>query len=1199
MTTARVGGEAKSPPQFSSAATGLGDVRQRPTVAGPSTDDGEESPPNNRFEGDAVSRTSAAGDSAGVAGFGAGVVGKGTLPFAKKKSPPLETIPAKGTGSIGGGRVGGGGTFTTEGGFPMPLKGKESASAMDTERGITGGGGTFLSGPKKTIGVVSDGAVGKGMFPFAMKSPSLVTSTTRGIGSFGGVGGVSGGAFMAKNGIIGSGFPTPLKGKESASAMDTERGITGGGGTFPSGPKKTIGVARGGTDKKASFSPPKGVLGKGFPLSLKSLLPSLKRDDDISERPGDVSVSSPTVNESIDPLMTPPSSSPDNPLKGAEVFASGVGMKTPNMTGPPKTNSFLGSLSKGKRFGEIKAKDNGNIATPTKGSFFESLSKGNSGATINAKSDGVSSTSTNKSFWGSFSKGTLGEMKANGMPTSANVGTGLPFVKKSIVSTKDGAGATIARTPAAGAIGTSSKMLNMVGESGPCVGGGGLPFAKKSSFDENPTMGIESLGVARPRAPEGLSSMEEESSRKSSAAGDAMGGKGGSETNSGSGAVVTNSNEAFESKTPPLKGLEPEGGLSFDRGSVNILADRFQVGSIRLQSTTTTAMTERVQPRPATDVLLPANYLPLTEGLTAEEAEGVRMARLDDADAFAKSLEGTASSPTVTISTATTETVVKAGTRTVVSPAIVMMQPAPPPISSTILARDDDGTRAKEMNFTGNEMKRDYGGDVALSLSPLLSQTISALVGPDEEDPGRQTEEARIMTDQLEQERLSNVMEQERILTDQKQIVKAARLEQERLADEADSLRQEVERLKQERILAEQRKIVESARREQERLEAEADSLRQEVDRLKQDNLAEAARLEAERSEHARLAALIEQEKISNGERQKENDAAWLDDERELLQESEWLKKGTIMDLIENESSGYYGGGVTVSSSRTMPVVVGPEEVGGISLLTTMSLADAKEEPSWRIASSILGDDVMAEEGLTFPLLHIGNRIQSSSYGTTHECFLFQLIEDDDGDSNTDNVVKFFDDGNVRFCITPCIAKRPWSMPELNATVPSKVLAFERKQRYYDEIEDDVWQSIPEPWELDDKAVKIRRYYEVEIHIFQKFERKREFIFEQRRRIRQQEEAERERGSAKNRGDTSIRGMTDNLIAVPKFLKVYPDDGSGGPNFDDAIPEYGATGADVWGKTLSGLGGSHEWLVYEGRFESEVTLLDAMEVSVK
>jgi hypothetical protein len=417
------------------------------------------------------------------------------------------------------------------------------------------------------------------------------------------------------------------------------------------------------------------------------------------------------------------------------------------------------------------------------------------------------------------------------------------------------------------------------------------------------------------------------------------------------------------------------------------------------------------------------------------------------------------------------------------------------------------------------------------------------------------------------------------------------------LAAETDSLRQEVERLKQERILAEQRQIVESARLEQERLEAEAASLRREVERLKQDNLAEAARLEAERLERARLAALIEQKKTSNGEMQKEKDAAWLD---EVPQESEWLKQAPIMDLIGNESTGYYGGGVTVSSSRTMPVVVGLEEDEGISFLTTMSLADAKDEPSWRIASAILGDDVMAEEGLTFPLLHIGNRIQSSAYGTTHECFLFQSIEDGGGDNNRDNVAKIYDDGNVRFRITSCIAKRPWSMPELNATVPSKVLAFERQQRYYDETEDDVQQSTPEPWELDDKAVKIRRYYEVEIHIFQKFERKREFLSEQRRRIRQQEEAERERGSAKSRGDTSIGGVeADNLIAVPKFLRVYPDDGSGGPNSDDAIPEYGATGADVWGKTLSGLGGSHEWLVYEGRFESVVTLLDAMEVSVK
>ena len=174
-------------------------------------------------------------------------------------------------------------------------------------------------------------------------------------------------------------------------------------------------------------------------------------------------------------------------------------------------------------------------------------------------------------------------------------------------------------------------------------------------------------------------------------------------------------------------------------------------------------------------------------------------------------------------------------------------------------------------------------------------------------------------------------------------------------------------------------------------------------------------------------------------------------------------------------------------------------------------------------------------------------------------------------------------------------------MPELNATVPSKVMSFERLQRNHDATDEQLRQSTLEPWELDDKATKIRRYYEVEIHIFQKFERKRELLAEQRRRIRQQEEAERERGIVKNNiGDRSIDDVgADNLVAVPKFLRVFPDDGSGGPNSEDAIPEYGATGTDVWGKSLNGRTGSHEWLVYEGRFESEVTLLDAMEVSIK
>ena len=64
-------------------------------------------------------------------------------------------------------------------------------------------------------------------------------------------------------------------------------------------------------------------------------------------------------------------------------------------------------------------------------------------------------------------------------------------------------------------------------------------------------------------------------------------------------------------------------------------------------------------------------------------------------------------------------------------------------------------------------------------------------------------------------------------------------------------------------------------------------------------------------------------------------------------------------------------------------------------------------------------------------------------------------------------------------------------------------------------------------------------------------------------------------------------------VTVPTFLRVYADDGSGGPNLNDAITGYGATGFDVWGKVLDP---GHEWLVYEGSLNTEVTLSDAMKV---
>jgi hypothetical protein len=51
------------------------------------------------------------------------------------------------------------------------------------------------------------------------------------------------------------------------------------------------------------------------------------------------------------------------------------------------------------------------------------------------------------------------------------------------------------------------------------------------------------------------------------------------------------------------------------------------------------------------------------------------------------------------------------------------------------------------------------------------------------------------------------------------------------------------------------------------------------------------------------------------------------------------------------------------------------------------------EEPSWQIDTTIPGDDVIAEDGFTFPLLHIGHRTQSSAYSTMHKCFQKMVVD--------------------------------------------------------------------------------------------------------------------------------------------------------------------------------------------------------------
>ena len=459
-------------------------------------------------------------------------------------------------------------------------------------------------------------------------------------------------------------------------------------------------------------------------------------------------------------------------------------------------------------------------------------------------------------------------------------------------------------------------------------------------------------------------------------------------------------------------------------------------------------------------------------------------------------------------------------------------------------------------------------------------------------------DEKNLFTDKVRvdemKEMLATRLDSESIYIEQE---KALQQEQEKLTVEADNLRREIQRVKQMNLVEAARldmekqqydKLVlekETAQLEKEKLASEADYLRQEVEQIREYNLAEATRLDSEWLERERMnTQMIDEEKLFAD--QIDEDDELLDGGNLMQQESEQRNPATsMMDLVGKDIRGIFNDDGTLALSKTIVDDVETEE-GKSLLTTTMSLADANEVPSWQIASSILGDDVIAEGSFTLPILHIGNRIQSSSHGTTHESFLFQSIDDDSVDFSNEGISKIYDDGYVRFRITPCISKRPWSMSELIASVPTRVLAYERNQW----IETDAEQKTLEKWELDDKAARLRRYYEVEIHIYQKFERKREFLAQQRRRIKQQQEEEMESGII----DEVVE---NNVVAVPKFLRVYLDDGSGGPNDEDAIPEYGTTGTDVWGKTVSKLGGSHhEWLVYEGRFESEITLLDALEM---
>jgi hypothetical protein len=250
--------------------------------------------------------------------------------------------------------------------------------------------------------------------------------------------------------------------------------------------------------------------------------------------------------------------------------------------------------------------------------------------------------------------------------------------------------------------------------------------------------------------------------------------------------------------------------------------------------------------------------------------------------------------------------------------------------------------------------------------------------------------------------------------------------------------------------------------------------------------------------------------------------------------------------------------------------VIGSENSGFPSKIAMQSIENQRASLNLTEVDALLGclGDIDVS---SLPILRVGSRIRSSAYGTTHQALLICPV----------------DDGEYE--ILPCVAKRPWTLPELYANVPSKVLTFEDPQSESSFEES----TQPDSWEVDYKAKSIRRYWEVEIHCNKKFQQKKDHY-------KQLEEVKDYKRKEEGGGDSD--GLDDGVsfaihvadVTIPRFYSVYRDDGSGGTNEDDMIPEYGLFGEDVWGKTIE-LG--HDWLVYEGKLgANELTLLDAMMV---
>jgi hypothetical protein len=218
-------------------------------------------------------------------------------------------------------------------------------------------------------------------------------------------------------------------------------------------------------------------------------------------------------------------------------------------------------------------------------------------------------------------------------------------------------------------------------------------------------------------------------------------------------------------------------------------------------------------------------------------------------------------------------------------------------------------------------------------------------------------------------------------------------------------------------------------------------------------------------------------------------------------------------------------------------------------------------------ATKAILDDVRASSA---PLLRIGSRVGSGTYGTVHQGYLIRAEDD----------------------IQLCIAKRAWTLAELEANVPSQILKLDSKEKQRREKltvaqrtglasvklaqnDGEISNAESEPLsalDLKTRSDRCRHYWDVERHCYQKMN---------------------EINRQKNRMGK----------ASPKFLGVHRDDGRGDQFVSGVSSQgYGTPSNEKGNANKSG----QEWIVlefvgtslsYGSIGKPAQTLLDTMEVS--